>query len=75
MYDILQNAQYSDKLSDIGIDRLLENGVFDSAFPLHEVCGCFRALLVNLYYHNSHDYRNSQDRSVCLSVDMCISNM
>jgi anoctamin-7 len=36
VYDILQNAQYGDQDSDIGIDRLLEHEVYTAAYPLHE---------------------------------------
>ncbi|XP_062505132.1 anoctamin-7-like isoform X2 [Corticium candelabrum] len=36
VYDMLQSAQFSDKKSDIGIDRLLESEVYTAAYPLHE---------------------------------------
>ena len=34
----LQNARYGDEDDQIGILRLLQNGCFNNAFPLHDVC-------------------------------------
>ncbi|XP_065842346.1 anoctamin-7-like [Oscarella lobularis] len=36
VYDVLQTSQYSNKESDVGVDRLVQMGAYQAAFPLHE---------------------------------------
>lgn len=40
LYEILSTALFGKKKKgEVGIDRLVEEGVFSSAFPLHDVSG------------------------------------
>lgn len=42
VYEILSTALYGEKRKgEVGVDRLVEEGIFLSAFPLHDVSGLF----------------------------------
>lgn len=39
VYEILSTAMFGKKKKgEVGIDRLVDEGIFSSAFPLHDVC-------------------------------------